>query len=53
MQRFLIMSPPALLTILERAQAGEEAEDLMMEALDEALGNQVNLRMMEEDEDDA
>ena len=51
MQRFLIMSPPALLEIMERAAAGETPEDLMMEALDEALENQVNLQM-EEDEDD-
>ncbi len=50
--RFLIMSPPALLEILERANAGETADDLMMEALDEALENPVNIQM-EDDEDDA
>lgn len=51
--RFLIMSPPALLLALERASDGEGAEDLMMEFLDEALANPVNLAIMEDDEDDA
>ena len=49
--RFLIMSPPALLEIMERARDGESPEDLMMEALDEAMENQVQL-IMEDDEDD-
>ncbi len=52
MQRFLIMSPPALLAILERVADGETPEDLMMEALDEALENPVNLRTAEDDEVD-
>ncbi len=52
MQRFLIMSPPALLEILERAHDGDNPEELMMQALDEALENPVNIKM-EDDEDDA
>ncbi len=49
--RFLIMSPPAFFEMLERATRGETPEDLMMEALDEALENQVNLKMEEDPED--
>ena len=50
--RFLIMSPPAFLEMLERAHEGEEPNDLMMEALDEALENQVNIKFQEDQEDD-
>ena len=50
--RFLIMSPPAFLEMLERATAGETPEDLMMEALDEAMENQVNIKFQEDDPED-
>lgn len=50
--RFLIMSPPAFLLMLERAHEGEEPDDLMFESLDSAMENQVKITM-EVPEDDA
>ncbi len=50
--RLLIMTPPSFLTMLERAAQGEEPQDLMFEALDEALENQVNITIEEDDQED-
>jgi hypothetical protein len=42
--RYLLMKPAALLALLERAEAGENSQDLMFEVLDVASNAEVQLK---------
>ena len=43
MKKMLVMSPTALLHILERVEAGEDVAMIMFEVLDECNENQIEL----------
>ena len=48
MQRMLVMSPAALLGILERVENGEQPELIMLEVLDISLENHIKLGEQED-----